>query len=116
MALLELYVGKSKYTIDCHESEMQRITILASRLNQRVNDMSLKMRGADEKTILMLCSIMAEAELESLRKITAVNKENVATDKGKSDDNKDDVQKVTTQQLDNISFYIEELANKIKGY
>jgi cell division protein ZapA (FtsZ GTPase activity inhibitor) len=118
MALLELYVGKSKYTIDCEESEKAKIISLASRLNERVNNLSLKMRGADEKTVLMLCCVMIEEELEEFKIIKNTNqtpKEHGIIQES-NQDSSIDMQKTMSKNLDDISIYIENLANKIKMY
>lgn len=105
MAALELYIGKSKYIIDCAEDEKEKIIKLASKLNERVNNLSLKMRGGDEKTILMLSSIMAEAELETLK--TSSNPSN----QGSAVENTNE----SNQDLENICFFIENLAYKIEN-
>ncbi len=64
MSSLEIYVGKSKYTINCQDGEKEKLRNLSDKLNKRVNELSLKIRGADEKTILMLSAITIEEELE----------------------------------------------------
>ena len=107
MSLLELYVGKSKYTIECDDSEKEKVTSLAAKLNQRVNSLSLQMRGADEKTILMLSSIMIEEELESLK--------NNSKSLGSKTSAEKSVQ-TKTNDVKNTIFYIEDLVNKIKSY
>jgi len=65
MPILNLAIGKSKYTINCDAGEEEKIISLSERLNERVNQMSLSIRTSDEKTILMLCALMIEDELES---------------------------------------------------
>ena len=63
MPIINLAIGKSKYTINCDVGDEDKIIALAERLNQRVNRMSLVVRTADEKTILMLCALTIEEEL-----------------------------------------------------
>lgn len=106
MSALELYIGKSKYVIDCQESEKEKIIKLANKLNERVNDLSFKMRGGDEKTILMLSAMTIEEELDSLKNITNQNK----NQEHKQTNNK------SCNDLESASFFIESLANKIKKY
>ena len=63
MSILSLAIGKSKYTVDCVDGEEDKIINLSKKLNERVNNLSLAIRTADEKTILMLCALTAEEEL-----------------------------------------------------
>jgi cell division protein ZapA (FtsZ GTPase activity inhibitor) len=64
MSIISVAVGKTKYQINCPEGDEDRIESLAAKLNERVNSLSLKIRNADEKTILMLCAVMLESELQ----------------------------------------------------
>lgn len=107
MAELEISVGKSKYNINCTDSEIPRITALASRLNEKVNEMSLKMRGADEKTILMLAAMMTQAELESVK--AGEKKSDFSIQNSNQEENLID-------HIEIINSSIENLANKIKNY
>lgn len=105
MPSLELYIGRSKYTVDCEDSQKEKITSLARRLNERVNKLSLKIRGADEKTILMLCAINIEEELESAKAASTIQNSH---------------NNIILDQKDLISedvyLALENLANKIKNY
>ena len=67
MSILSLAIGKSKYTVDCIDGEEDKIINLSKKLNERVNNLSLAIRTADEKTILMLCALTAEEELETAK-------------------------------------------------
>jgi cell division protein ZapA (FtsZ GTPase activity inhibitor) len=115
MSLLEIYIGKSKYTLDCEDHEKPKITRLASKLNERVNRLSLKMRGADEKTVLMLCSIMIEEELEALKNLKTTQTRNAQSISGDIQEHSN-IDSIMSQNVENISTYIENLANKIKNY
>lgn len=115
MSTLELYVGKSKYTINCQESEKNKISNLAKKLNQRVNELSVKIRDAEEKTILMLCAIMTEEELETLKsaKITS-NKQEESSINDIGSQNDQHIAKILTKNIEDVAIYIEKLANKIQ--
>jgi len=109
MALLELYIGKSKYVIDSEESQKAKILALAKKVNEKVNELSLKMRDADEKTILMLCAIMIEEDLQTEQYSKMIQ--------STKNDNQQPIPNQTSQkELENISLKIETLANKIKKY
>ena len=112
MSSLEIYIGKSKYTIDCEESQRARIISLASRLNEKVNNMSLNMRGVDEKTILMLAAITIEEELDNLKTSNISQANNTAQHNPSAGSSGPQI----TQSYNEISSVIENLANKIKKY
>lgn len=65
MATLNLAIGKSKYTINCDEAEHEKVVGLAHKVNEKVNKLSLELRGVDEKTILMLSALMMQEELDN---------------------------------------------------
>ncbi len=116
MSSLEIYIGKSRYMINCQEDEEEKIKKLASKLNERVNALHLKMRDGDEKTILMLSSLMIEAELDLLQNSAIKPIEN-SLDKNESRNHqnpeKSIMNEALSQEIDGISFMIESLANKI---
>lgn len=104
MTPVEICVGKSKYTIDCPDNEIEKIKKLAEKLNERVNKLSMEMRDVDEKTILMLCAIIAQGELEEhSQQNPSAAKEN-------------DNIKILEQGIEEVASHIEKLANKIKNY
>lgn len=107
MSALELCIGKSKYVIQCQEDEKEKITELAAKVNAKVNDLSLQMRGADEKTTLVLSLIMAEAELEEFRNLNPYSTK-------KSVEKIDNAVQIKSKDIENLSFFIEDLANKIE--
>ncbi len=65
MTITDIAIGKSKYKIDCPELQKPKLISLSSKVNERVNNLSLLMRGAEEKMLLVLCAIAIEDELES---------------------------------------------------
>ncbi len=65
MTIVDISIGKSKYKVDCPEPQEPKLISLASKVNERVNNLSLLMRGAEEKMLLVLCAIAIEDELET---------------------------------------------------
>ncbi len=63
--IIELPIGKSNYKITCNESEKEKLLQLAEKLNHRVNNLSLSLKNADEKTLLVITALMLEEELEN---------------------------------------------------
>jgi cell division protein ZapA (FtsZ GTPase activity inhibitor) len=110
MPIVNLSIGKSKYEIDCKEGEEEKIYKLAAKLNERVNHLSIAIRGADEKTILMLSAIIIEEELETIRKH---NKEDNKNSNSTIDPQAADV---ILKGINNLTNQIEMLANKIKNH
>ncbi len=112
MPTVNLTIGKNTYRIDCASGEEQKITDLAGLLNQRVVSLSDNLKGADEKTIFMLCGIMMLEELENLKKKSGK----------KSGDNNDQLEgqeelyKTIAANIENIADHVEKLVNKIKNY
>lgn len=113
MSVLELAIGKTIYSINCNESEIEKVKRAAAKLNQKVNDLSFKLRGADEKTILMLCSMTLQDELESLKSQQPIleNAQQEYTPTQNSNQNVDLI-----NHIESANSSIENLANKIKNY
>lgn len=104
MPVLNIAIGKTKYTIDCDDGEENKVLDLANKLNEKVNNLSLVLRGADEKTILMLCALDIQDELESFKN----NKSN-----SKEIDNS--VEEKLVEEIGRISETVLKLANKIEN-
>ena len=68
MALVELSVGRSKYKIECPESERNKLTSLAKKVDSRMQKLSQSFKNVDEKTLLLIASLTMEDELENSHK------------------------------------------------
>lgn len=130
MTVIDISIGKSKYKIDCPESQKPRLVSLSNKVNERVNNLSLLMRGADEKMLLVLCAIAIEDELDN----KLVENQEIAEYKtkfelleqdfnsqffNKSSDNSgnssiESYDKIT-KKINHIADFVENLANKIKS-
>jgi cell division protein ZapA (FtsZ GTPase activity inhibitor) len=130
MTIIDIAIGKSKYKIDCPEQQKPKLITLASKVNERVNNLSFLMRGAEEKMLLVLCAIAIEDDLE----VKAIESEEAAKLRSqlqtleqnfnsqllnKSSDNSTSSSFETydkvSKKLNHISDFIEKLANKIKN-
>lgn len=107
--IIEIPVGKSRYKITCEEAEKEKLFHLAERLNQRVNRLSTSLRNADEKTLLVIAGLMLEEELER------TNHEDHDLDEG-SKLNDQDMYDAVSENMENVSDYIEKLTKKIQNY
>lgn len=107
MPVISISIGKSRYQIDCPIGEEEKIQKLAAKMNERVNNLSLVIRNADEKTILMLCGLTAEEELENLTKSSPVKDyQNNGLDEG--------VPRVLVDNMEKILNQINLLTAKVK--
>ncbi len=108
---MKIAVGKSTYIINCDKKDEEKLLRLAEKLNNRVNDLALDLKNADEKTLLVIAALNLEEELEN----TASLRES-----GDEDDrekiNEQDIYDAVTENMENVADYIEKLTNKIKNY
>ena len=105
---IELPIGKSRYKINCLESEKEKLFHLAEKLNRRVNNLALSLKNADEKTLLVISALMMEEELEH-----ADDHHDSESDKKLNDQ---DLYDAVSDNMENISTYIEKLISKIQNY
>ncbi len=117
MPNLNIAIGQSKYTINCDAGEEEKVLNLAARLNERVNNLSLAMRGADEKTVLMLCALMAEEESDSARNqqnsVETSKVEKISTPKTDDENIKKIVEEKLIEQIESTIELVSKLAKKI---
>jgi cell division protein ZapA len=117
MTILNLAIGKSKYSINCDDGEEDKIVALAAKLNERINNLSLALRNVDEKTILMLCALTIEEELDD-----AKNHQGIFEDK-ESEDHlvveyqimQEDVENAVASQIENTAEYVQKLVRKVEN-
>ena len=130
MPILNIAIGKSKYAINCDDGEEDKIIALAEKLNKRVNKMSLVARAADEKTILMLCALTIEEELESTNNSDGIfakkdfennfdNNEakilNQNLDENKYQISQEELEHSVAMQIETTANYIQKLTKKIEN-
>ncbi len=130
MAIIEVSIGRAKYKVECPQSQHARLLYLASKADERVKDLLYNLQNADEKTLLALCLLNAEEEietmvvkashqrdLENLRKNADKNasektQENVFVEKI----NDEEMYEALAENIENVAEYIEKLAKKIENY
>lgn len=106
--LVEFPIGRSFYKINCEEDQKENVLRLASRLNQRVNKLSLNLHSVDEKTLLVTSALMIEEELESLDSSRNADDEQSF--------NEQDLYDAVSENMENVADYVESLTKKIKNY
>ncbi len=110
MAEVEIAIGRSKYKIQCQESEKAKLLATAEKLNERVNNLSFSFRNIDEKTLLVISALTLEEELESV----SGNKKNIQSSESQVSDR--DIYDAVSENMENISDYLEKLTKKIRDY
>jgi len=114
MSILNLAIGKSKYMVDCNEGEEDKIINLARKLNERVNNLSLAIRSADEKTIMMLCALTIEEELEIIKNDAGIFERRRLEPEDVLDKvSEEDLENAVAMQIENTAEYIFKLTKKI---
>lgn len=107
--VIEIAVGRSSYQINCAEGEKEKILQLANKLNQRVNRLSLQMKNADEKTLLVIAALMSEEEAEN--KVP-----NDDADDEPAQLNEQDIYDAVSENMENVADFVEKLTKKIQDY
>lgn len=118
MAEIEIAIGRSRYVIQCQESEKEKLNIAAERLNERVNNLSLSFRNLDDQTLLAISALVIEEELMSLESTQQSTNTNPAPAQEKENNkiSEKDVYEAVSENMENIAGYLENLTKKIRNY
>lgn len=94
----EIKIGKSYYNIACKEEDNEKLSELSQRLNKRLKDAASDTESSDEKTLLVIAALSLEEELRT-----------------KTDDlfSRQDLFDSISNNIENITSYIEKLTKKI---
>ncbi len=110
--IIELPIGKSFYKLSCEEEEKEKLVHLASQLNQRLDQLSVYIKNVDEKTLLAICALTIEEELqqknEFLEEGEGGNESNEINDQYMYDS--------ASKIMENIAEHIENLTKKTQNY
>ena len=106
--IIELPIGKSNYQITCKQSEQERLSHLAEKLNKRINRLAAQMPDKDDHSLLAIVALLLEGELEQSQ-----NHED--SDEG-AKLNDQDVYDSVSETMENIADYVEKLTKKIQNY
>ncbi len=107
--IIEIPIGKSRYKINCDETEKEKLFHLAEKLNQRVNRLSLSLKNADEKTLLVVAALTIEEELEGHGDNDSDHDESPRL-------NDQDMYDAVSENMENVADYVEKLTKKIQNY
>ncbi len=105
MPLVELNIGRSKYKIECPQSEENKLLNLAAKMDERVKNLAQNFKNVDEKTLLVISSLMMEDEIESCKKPQTGTSQDV-----------DKIYESLTHTIENMTQNIERLTRKVESY
>ncbi|NBV06812.1 MAG: cell division protein ZapA [Proteobacteria bacterium] len=106
MAEIEISIGKSKYKIQCQESEKENLIKIASKLNERVNKLSFSFRNIDEKTLLVISALTMEEELQN----------SARQDESNSEITEKDIYDAVSENMENVSQHLNKMIKKIRQH
>ena len=106
MSDIKFAVGKKIYSLASDNKESgAKIVDIASRLNQKVNEIALSLRDLDDSTCVVLAGILILSELEDLKRSQTSLFENadiIATSGEESCNVTDDLVKISREDLDGM--------------
>lgn len=109
--IIEIPIGKSLYKISCQKGEEEKLLQVAHKLNQRINNLSLQLKNADEKTLLVISSLMIQEELDRKKE-----KDEESDEEASDKLNDQDMFEAISETMENVTDYINKLAKKIQNY
>lgn len=104
---VKIAIGKSIYNIACRNGEEERLAKLGEKINQKVNQLSLHLKDADEKTLLVMASLILQEEVGS---------KSEESDKKEKSDLDDDIYDAVSETMENVTDYIKKFTNRIQNY
>ena len=103
MATIDFFLDKTKYKIQCPQDQKDKIIELSKKVNSKISRISKNIVNADEKTLLAICCLTIEDELQTLRK----------KNNNKIDEN-DEEEKTTQNLLEDHIESMESINKKIE--
>ena len=107
--IIEILIGESSYKIACKAQEKDRLIKIAEILDEKVSKLSMQLGNIDEKTLLVMTALMIQEELER-------EKEDDETSDADNKLNDQDVYDAVSENIENITDYVENMTKKIKDY
>ncbi len=95
--IVKFSIGKSDYQISCPENQQDQLLSIVKKVDEKFCKLSSHLKNADEKTLLAICCLTLQDEVENVNK----------------SDN--ELKKDFAQTLDPIKNKLESLAKKIEN-
>lgn len=101
--IINLSILNSRYKINCAAEDEEKILNLAQLLNERLRDLESKMKTSDEKTLLVIAALSLQDQIN-------------AGDDEKQSVEKEELYTRLSENIENVTDYIEQITNKISNY
>lgn len=106
--IVEVRIANKKYQLNCQEQEYEKILEYADLLDQRLVELKEDLTDVGNENLLVIAGIMLEKELQE--------KKYLLQDEQKQQlFNEDDLYDALSEQMDNITSFIEKISKKIEN-
>ncbi|MFM6972598.1 MAG: cell division protein ZapA [Alphaproteobacteria bacterium] len=106
--IIEVRIANKKYQLNCRENEQGKILEYADLLDQRITELKEDLTDVGNENLLVIAGIMLEKELQE--------KKYLLQDEQKQQlFNEDDLYDALSEQMDNITSFIEKISKKIEN-
>lgn len=106
--IIEVRIANKKYQLNCRENEQDKILEYADLLDQRIVELKEDLTDVGNENLLVIAGIMLEKELQE--------KKYLLQDEQKQQlFNEDDLYDALSEQMDNITSFIEKISKKIEN-
>ncbi|MFM7702533.1 MAG: cell division protein ZapA [Alphaproteobacteria bacterium] len=106
--IIEIRIANKKYQLNCRENEQGKILEYADLLDQRITELKEDLTDVGNENLLVIAGIMLEKELQE--------KKYLLQDEQKQQlFNEDDLYDALSEQMDNITSFIEKISKKIEN-
>lgn len=101
--IIDLRILNSRYKINCAVEDEEKILGLANQLNERLRDLEIKMKNSDEKTLLLIAALSLQDQINQ-------------SDEEKDGVDKEELYDAISENIENVTSYIETISTKISNY
>lgn len=106
--IIEVRIANKKYQLNCQAQEQGKILEYADLLDQRIVELKEDLTDVGNENLLVIAGIMLEKELQE--------KKYLLQDEQKQQlYNEDDLYDALSEQMDNITAFIEKISKKIEN-
>ena len=106
--IIEVRIGKNKYKLNCRADESDNILEYADSLDSRVKDLEENLEDISETNLLVIAGLMLEQELQQkIDQMSGELKQQLYSE--------DDLYEALSEQMENITNYVQKIITKIEN-
>ena len=106
--IIEVRIGKNKYKLNCRADESDNILEYADRLDSRIKDLQENIEDIGENHLLVIAGLILEQELQQkIDQMSGELKQKLYTE--------DDLNEALSEQMENITNYVQKITTKIEN-